>query len=112
MDLSLSPAEAACQQEFSSWLKANLPENQRAASLRGLSDEESLKARREWERTLGAGGWLGVSVPREFGGRGATARGQVTSLGGVVAAMDTLKDGGFNPNVIELLAGWNAFAGH
>ena len=32
--------------------------------------------------------------------------------GEVVASMDTLKDAGFNPNVIVLLPEWNDFAGH
>ena len=32
--------------------------------------------------------------------------------GEVVASMDTLKDAGFNPNLIVLLPEWNDFAGH
>jgi DNA-binding beta-propeller fold protein YncE len=32
--------------------------------------------------------------------------------GEVVASMDTLKNAGFNPNVIVLLPEWNSFAGH
>jgi hypothetical protein len=32
--------------------------------------------------------------------------------GEVVASMDTLKNAGFNPNVIVLLPEWNDFAGH
>jgi hypothetical protein len=34
------------------------------------------------------------------------------SKGEVVASMDTLKNAGFNPNVIILLPEWNDFAGH
>ena len=107
MDLSLSPAEAAFQQEFAAWLKANLPESQRAASLQGLSEEEGLKARRDWERTLGAGGWLGVSWPKEFGGRGATAMEQVIYLEELLAAgapnaVDALGRGLVGPTIIDL----------
>ncbi len=73
MDLNLSPAEEAFRRELSGWLQANLPDGWRANQLRGLDDAEQLEIQRAWERKLGSAGWLGVSWPKEYGGRGATA---------------------------------------
>ena len=80
MDLNLSPAEEAFRREFSDWLGPNLPAEHTAGRLRGLPEEQTLEIRRAWEQKLGEGGWLGVSWPKEFGGRGATAMEHVIYL--------------------------------
>ena len=72
MDLSLSDSEARFEREFSDWVRANLRDEWTARRTRLLPADESWAARREWERLLGSGGWLGVSWPVEYGGRGAT----------------------------------------
>jgi alkylation response protein AidB-like acyl-CoA dehydrogenase len=77
VDLDLSPSEEAFRQELASWLGANLREDRTASRLRALPEEQALAARREWERALGAAGWLGVSWPTQYGGRGATAMEEV-----------------------------------
>ena len=73
MDLNLSPSEEALRRELSGWLRANLPEDWRSTRLRGLPEGQAIDVRRAWEQQLGAGGWLGVSWPTDYGGRGATA---------------------------------------
>jgi alkylation response protein AidB-like acyl-CoA dehydrogenase len=37
-----------------------------------LGGPESFATRQQWERELGAAGWIGIGWPGEFGGRGAT----------------------------------------
>src|SRR5690554_4348552 len=51
------------------WLEANVP--QRWRDERGaLSEEESDAIRHDWDRSLYAAGYAGLSLPREFGGQG------------------------------------------
>jgi alkylation response protein AidB-like acyl-CoA dehydrogenase len=80
MDLTLSPSEEAFRREFAAWLRANLSSEWQQAALRSLPDGQKLERRRAWERKLGEGGWLGVSWPKEYGGRGATAMEHVVYL--------------------------------
>src|SRR3989304_3909561 len=70
LDLNLTPAEETFRREFASWLSTNLPEEYRASRLRGRPELEVIEVRRAWERRLGGAGWLGVSWPKEYGGRG------------------------------------------
>jgi alkylation response protein AidB-like acyl-CoA dehydrogenase len=80
MDLSLSPTEEEFRREFTGWLRANLPDGWKQTALRSLPDDQQLELRHAWEGKLGAGGWLGVSWPQEYGGRGATAMEHVIYL--------------------------------
>jgi alkylation response protein AidB-like acyl-CoA dehydrogenase len=107
MDLNPSPAEEAFRAEFAAWLRANLPDEWKGRRLRGAADGAVLEARRSWERQLGSGGWLGVSWPQEFGGRGATAMEHVIYLEELFAsgAPDPLNTLGLNlvgPTIIEV----------
>ncbi len=67
MDLTLSAEEAAFRDEIREWLSENNP-----GPLPPGGDEGRFDFARDWQRTLHAGGWAGVSWPKEFGGRGAT----------------------------------------
>ena len=67
MDLSLTPDEQAFRDEFRAWLEANHP----GPAPHG-GDQVQYEFEREWQRKLHAGGWAGVSWPKEYGGRGAT----------------------------------------
>ena len=80
MDLNLSPSEEAFRQEFSSWLRENVPDELKASRLRGLPEEQVLDIRRAWHKKLGEAGWLGVAWPQEYGGRGASAMEHVVYL--------------------------------
>jgi alkylation response protein AidB-like acyl-CoA dehydrogenase len=64
----LTPAERALQQDVRDWLDERLPEGSYPIGLgiAGAVDPE-------FSRDLGAQGWLGMSLPPEFGGHGRTA---------------------------------------
>jgi len=66
MDLTLSPTEEAFRDELRAWLDANDPGREPDG------DEAGFRFRRDWQKTLHAAGWAGVSWPKEYGGRGAT----------------------------------------
>ncbi len=72
MDLNLSPSEEAFRQEVRSWLEQNLPPQWRESRLRSLPPADIAAICLQWQRKLGAGGWLGLAWPKEYGGRGAT----------------------------------------
>jgi alkylation response protein AidB-like acyl-CoA dehydrogenase len=67
VDLTLTPDEQAFRDELRAWLEENHP----GRAPKG-GDQEQFTFEREWQRTLHAGGWAGVSWPKEYGGRGAT----------------------------------------
>ena len=107
MDLSLSPSEEAIRREFAAWLRANLSGDWKQTALRSLPDEQQLELRRAWERKLGEAGWLGVSWPKEYGGRGATAMEHVIYLEELLQARapDPLNTLGLNlvgPTLIDI----------
>ncbi|HUN50375.1 MAG TPA: acyl-CoA dehydrogenase [Candidatus Sulfotelmatobacter sp.] len=75
MDFADTPEQAAFRAEVRGWLAANLPEAIRvddAADQRIAPDREILKQRIAWQKTMHAAGWVGLSWPREYGGRGAS----------------------------------------
>ena len=73
MDFRDTPEEAAFRDEVKAWLAENLVgEFARVGGSRGTADEENWDLRMEWERKLGEAGWIGLSWPKEYGGRGAT----------------------------------------
>jgi len=73
VDLSFSPAEEAFRAELRAWIAENLPPGWNAAE---RTEPESLAEEvaflRDWQRTMHAGGWVGIHWPREYGGRGAS----------------------------------------
>ncbi len=83
MDLTLSPSEEEFRDEVRAWLEDNHP---------GPEPEGDLDAviafRREWQHMLHAGGWAGISWPKEYGGRGATMIEQAIFVG-EAARMET-----------------------
>jgi alkylation response protein AidB-like acyl-CoA dehydrogenase len=66
MDLTLSPNEEAFRDELRGWLAEHNPGREPDG------DEAGFEFRRDWQKALHAGGWAGVSWPKEYGGRGAT----------------------------------------
>jgi alkylation response protein AidB-like acyl-CoA dehydrogenase len=67
VDLTFSAEEQAFRDQARTWLEANVP----AAPLRSMDTPEGFAEHRQWERTLGEGGWSAVWWPAEYGGRGA-----------------------------------------
>ncbi|MGH7001147.1 MAG: acyl-CoA dehydrogenase family protein, partial [Stellaceae bacterium] len=65
----------AFRREFRSWLEVNRPEpraddDQIAEFFE--ADSESYRRRLAWHRRLHSGGWVGITWPKAYGGRGAT----------------------------------------
>jgi len=72
MDFNYSAEDEAFRAEFRAWLEKNI---QHAAPIRAALAEESeedWRVRARWHRKLNEGGWMAVSWPREYGGRGAS----------------------------------------
>lgn len=72
MEFEDTPEEAAFRAEVREWLEANAPR-------RGTTDfhlrpeAERKELAQEWQAKLFDAGWAGLSWPKEYGGRGATA---------------------------------------
>ncbi len=78
MDFHDSPAEAAFRAEVRGWLADHLTAEYAAlGGVGGEADETGWDVRREWERLLGAHGWVGLSWPKDHGGRAASFAEQV-----------------------------------
>ena len=80
MDFADSPEHAVFRAEFRHWLEANLPAEicvDDAADQRVAPDRETLEKRVAWQKTMHAAGWVGISWPKEYGGRGASFMEQV-----------------------------------
>ncbi len=79
MDLRFTPEDEAFREEVREWLHTHLTGEY--AALRGAGgpgrEHEGFDVRREWERLLGAHGWVGLGGPAEHGGRGASLVQQV-----------------------------------
>jgi alkylation response protein AidB-like acyl-CoA dehydrogenase len=68
MDLTPSPQEEAFRLELRGWLEANRP-----GPFQGdTNTPEHLAHLKAWQRSLAEGGWLGITWPEEYGGRGLT----------------------------------------
>jgi alkylation response protein AidB-like acyl-CoA dehydrogenase len=79
MDLKFTPEEDAFRQEVAAWFDKHLPpreERPRAGVLGEEAAEEFARAR-AWHRKLYEGGWIGMSWPKQYGGRQATLIQQV-----------------------------------
>jgi alkylation response protein AidB-like acyl-CoA dehydrogenase len=80
MDFADSSEHAAFRAEFRRWLEKNLPPEicvDDAADQRVAPDRETLEKRIAWQKTMHAAGWVGISWPKEYGGRGANFMQQV-----------------------------------
>jgi alkylation response protein AidB-like acyl-CoA dehydrogenase len=74
MDLSPTPEHVALRGECRSWLEANLPWEYGEGLPPQFDDlDDEVVFLREWQGRLAAGGWVAVTWPEEFGGRGAGA---------------------------------------
>src|SRR5271168_601257 len=80
MDFKFSAEDEAFRTEFSGWLKANLPKagtGEDGGDFMRESSGDDWKRRVEWHKKMHAGGWVGISWPKEYGGRGATLTQQI-----------------------------------
>jgi alkylation response protein AidB-like acyl-CoA dehydrogenase len=87
MDFSLSPQEEAFKKELGDWLDANTPELRQRMSRLGRDGSsmmeggepgpESREFTRWWHKKLHDAGYVGITWPKQYGGRGATLMEQV-----------------------------------
>ena len=78
VDFRDTPEEARFREEVRSWLDANLPDELLAH--RGGEARFDGPEVRAWSRALYDGGWIGISWPEEYGGRGLSPRFQAIYL--------------------------------
>ncbi len=74
MDLRLTPEQEAFRDELRAWLRGNLRQEWTARIVSGpeVARPEVYGFFREWQRKLHEAGFLGLTWPREYGGRGLT----------------------------------------
>jgi alkylation response protein AidB-like acyl-CoA dehydrogenase len=76
MDFHYSPEDEAFRLELRTWLEANAPKGVKGVERNddpfAEDSTEEWQHRREWHRKMHAAGWVGISWPKEYGGRGAT----------------------------------------
>ena len=75
MDFSLTPAEEAFRDELREWLAKHLTDDLKIddpSDDRVASDRETFERRRRWQRKMAEAGWVGISWPKDYGGRGAS----------------------------------------
>jgi alkylation response protein AidB-like acyl-CoA dehydrogenase len=79
LDLRFGAEHEAFRAEARAWLTERLEGPFAAVRGRGGPGDEDacVEERREWELELGAGGWIGLSWPKEYGGRAASLLEQV-----------------------------------
>jgi len=78
MDFRDTPEEARFREEARAWFDANLADELRAH--RGGEARFDGPAVRAWSRALYDAGWVGISWPEEYGGRGLSPRFQAIYL--------------------------------
>src|SRR5262249_15837767 len=75
VDFQYTAEQEQFRQELRRWLAANLPPDlcvDDPTDERVAPDRATFERRVEWQRTMYKAGWVGISWPREYGGRGAT----------------------------------------
>ena len=92
MDFKFSAEDEAFRAELKSWLDANLPRRERSEHAEEPFSDESAKhwqRRVAWHKKMHSGGWVGISWPKEYGGRGATLTQQLVYGEEMSRAMET-----------------------
>jgi alkylation response protein AidB-like acyl-CoA dehydrogenase len=74
MDLSLTPDQEALRTEVRAWLEANMPREwtRRVLATSDVPRPEAYEFLRDWQRRMHEGGFIGLTWPKEYGGRGLT----------------------------------------
>ena len=66
MDFELSDSEREFRDEVRAWLKANAPRT----NGEGTDQKAFVESRRAWQKKLYEAGYVGITWPKEYGGRG------------------------------------------
>ncbi|MGE0825853.1 MAG: acyl-CoA dehydrogenase [Candidatus Binatia bacterium] len=72
MNFSFSPEEERFRLELRGWLQTHLPAGWGTPAYKAPKGTERIEFLRQWQRQLHDGGYLGLSWPKEYGGRGAS----------------------------------------
>ncbi|MEI8286072.1 MAG: acyl-CoA dehydrogenase family protein [Actinomycetes bacterium] len=72
LELDLGPAARAFRSELRAWLEANKPQELVGVSSDQLARGGTVKGASEWAKKLTDAGYMCVSWPKEYGGRGLT----------------------------------------
>jgi alkylation response protein AidB-like acyl-CoA dehydrogenase len=74
VDLSLTAEQEAFRENVRRWLKANIPADwtSRVAATADVPRPEAYDILRTWQRKLYDAGFIGLTWPKEYGGRGLT----------------------------------------
>lgn len=72
MDFNYSPEQEAYRQQVRAWLEANQPPPLTPEEKERIDEDLLWERNKRWHKKLYAGGWVGLSWPKEYGGRGAT----------------------------------------
>jgi len=67
VDFELDQSEKAFRDEVRAWLKANAPKDDSSETSQGTL----IANRRAWQKKLNEAGYVGITWPKEYGGRGA-----------------------------------------
>jgi alkylation response protein AidB-like acyl-CoA dehydrogenase len=73
MDFDDTPVEAAFRRDARAWLAEHATPRTGTSTRRVPDEAEHLQQCKVWQRTLYDGGWAGITWPKAYGGRGATA---------------------------------------
>src|SRR5260370_1477952 len=74
MDFELSEPEKKFRDEVRGWLKANKPRDNGSMA---EGQKSFIDSRRAWQKKLYDAGYVGITWPKEYGGRGAGFMGQL-----------------------------------
>jgi alkylation response protein AidB-like acyl-CoA dehydrogenase len=81
MDFNYTPEEEKFRKQLRAWLSKARPRGRLRLALRrgraGVDDDGAWRRLVAWHATLHRGGWVGLSWPKEYGGRGATVMEQI-----------------------------------
>ncbi|HEU5320982.1 MAG TPA: acyl-CoA dehydrogenase family protein [Methylomirabilota bacterium] len=72
MDFSLTPDQQAFRERVRAWLNGNIPREWRLVSGADIPRPEAYDLLRRWQRQLYDAGFIGLTWPVEYGGRGLT----------------------------------------
>ncbi len=74
MDFTLTPEQQKFRDQVRSWLEKNLPDDWTSRAVAGpdVARAEAYEFMRDWQRKLYEAGFIGLTWPREYGGRGLT----------------------------------------
>ena len=72
MDLSLTPDQEAFRATVRSWLKTSMPREWKPTGSSEIPRAGQYEFLRRWQRTLFDAGYIGLTWPKEYGGRGLT----------------------------------------